>query len=320
MAAVVEEGVHRFLQHALLVPDDDLRGLELQQLLEAVVAVDDPAVEIVQVGGRETPTVQGNQRPQVRRNDRKDRHDHPLRTGVRPREALGQLEALGELLAGLLRAGVLHGLLELRDDLTEAALAEQITNCFRTHPGPEGIFAVVLLRVSQLRLGKQLPFLEGRLAGVGHHVVLVVDHPLKLAGAHVEHQADPAGHALVEPDVAHRHGQLDVAHALAADPGEGHLHAAAVADDALVLDALVLAAGALPVAGRTEDPLAEQTAFLGLEGPIVDGFRILDLAPAPGPDYLRRGDRDGNLVKGLRLVVNPVKFAQIGFNTHEFVK
>ena len=77
-----------------------------------------------------------------------------------------------------------------------------------------------------------------------------------------------------------RHGQLDVAHALAADAGEGHLDAAAVADDALVLDALVLAAGALPVAGRAEDALAEETAFLGLEGTVVDRLGILDLALA----------------------------------------
>ena len=40
------------------------------------------------------------------------------------------------------------------------------------------------------------------------------------------------------------------------------LHAAAVADDALVLRALVLAAEALPVALGAEDPLAEQAVLL----------------------------------------------------------
>jgi hypothetical protein len=103
------------------------------------------------------------------------------------------------------------------------------------------------------------------LPGLGDDVVLVVDHALELAGAHVEHQADARGHALVEPDVGNRHGQLDVAHALAADAGEGDFDAAAVADDALVLDALVFAAGALPVAGGSEDPLAEEAAFSGLK-------------------------------------------------------
>ena len=61
---------------------------------------------------------------------------------------------------------------------------------------------------------------------------------------------------------------------------ERHFDAAAVADDALVLDALVLSAGALPVTGRTEDPLAEETALLRLERAVVDRLRILDLALA----------------------------------------
>jgi hypothetical protein len=66
-----------------------------------------------------------------------------------------------------------------------------------------------------------------------------------------------------------------VAHALAADRGLGDLDAAALADDALEADALVLAAGALPVAGRAEDLLAEQTVLLGLEGAVVDGLGFL---------------------------------------------
>src|SRR2546430_13246991 len=44
-----------------------------------------------------------------------------------------------------------------------------------------------------------------------------------------------------------RHRELDVPHALAAHLGERDLHAAAVADDAAVADALVLAAVTLPV-------------------------------------------------------------------------
>ena len=48
-AAVVEERVHGFLQHALLVVDDDLRGAQVKQPLEPVVAVDHAAVQVVQV-------------------------------------------------------------------------------------------------------------------------------------------------------------------------------------------------------------------------------------------------------------------------------
>src|SRR5690606_26184612 len=44
-AAVVEERVDSFLQHALFVADDDVRRAELDQALQPVVAVDDAAIE-----------------------------------------------------------------------------------------------------------------------------------------------------------------------------------------------------------------------------------------------------------------------------------
>ena len=71
--------------------------------------------------------------------------------------------------------------------------------------------------------------------------------------------------------------QLDVTHPVAPDLGTGHLDAAALADDALEADALVLAAVALPVAGGAEDLLAEEPVLLRLQGPVVDRLRLLDL-------------------------------------------
>src|SRR5690606_11759773 len=66
-AAVVHQRVDRLLQHALLVAHDDVGRVELQQAAQAVVAVDDAAVQVVEVGGREAATVQRHQRTQVRR-------------------------------------------------------------------------------------------------------------------------------------------------------------------------------------------------------------------------------------------------------------
>ena len=48
-AAVVEQRVDRLLQHPLFVADDDFGRVEVDQLLEPVVAVDDAAVQVVQV-------------------------------------------------------------------------------------------------------------------------------------------------------------------------------------------------------------------------------------------------------------------------------
>src|ERR1019366_7216418 len=104
---------------------------------------------------------------------------------------------------------------------------------------------------------------------------------------HVHDQAQPARHALEEPDVRHRNGQLDVPHALAADARQRHFHAATVADHALVLDPFVLPARAFPILGRTENAFAEESALLGFEGAIVDRLGILDFALAPRTNSVR---------------------------------
>src|SRR5437660_150210 len=75
-AAVVQQRIDRVLEHALLVAHDDLRRLELEEPLEAVVAVDDAAVEVVQVGRREAPAVERYQRTKIRRKHRQHFHDH----------------------------------------------------------------------------------------------------------------------------------------------------------------------------------------------------------------------------------------------------
>ena len=108
-AAVVEQRVDRLLQHALLVAHDDLGRLQLQQPLEAVVAVDDAPVEIVQVGGREPAAVERHQRPQLGRQHRQHFHDHLVGLDARLLERLEHLQALGDLLD----LGVGRGRLEL---------------------------------------------------------------------------------------------------------------------------------------------------------------------------------------------------------------
>ena len=96
-ASVVDEGVHTFLEHALLVSDDDLRSPELLKFLQAIVAVDDPPIEVVQVGRRKAPSVQLHQRTQVRRDDGKDVQDHRLRRGGALSEVLRHLQAFDQL-------------------------------------------------------------------------------------------------------------------------------------------------------------------------------------------------------------------------------
>src|SRR5438093_2984834 len=89
-ASVVDERVARLLEHPLLVADDDLGGAELEKPLEAVVPVDDAPVEVVEVGRREATAVELDHRPEVGRDDRQHREEHPL--GARP----GAAERLDE--------------------------------------------------------------------------------------------------------------------------------------------------------------------------------------------------------------------------------
>jgi hypothetical protein len=55
---------------------------------------------------------------------------------------------------------------------------------------------------------------------------------------------------------------------------------------------------------HSEDPLAEETAFFGLEGPVVDGFRVFHLALGPRANDFRGGHGDGDLIEGFRALVH----------------
>ena len=46
-ATVVEKSIHCFLEHALFVTNDNVGRFELHELFQPIVAVDDPAIEIV---------------------------------------------------------------------------------------------------------------------------------------------------------------------------------------------------------------------------------------------------------------------------------
>src|SRR5438552_10557077 len=60
MSAVIEQSVHRFLEHSFFIANDHVGRLKQKQVLEPVVAVDHPPIKIVQVRGRKTPAFEGN--------------------------------------------------------------------------------------------------------------------------------------------------------------------------------------------------------------------------------------------------------------------
>src|SRR5690606_36961003 len=206
----------------------------------------------------------------------------------------------GDVLLGLLLAGLQLGVLGPLV-LERAELGLELLVAL-------GDLELALL-LDGLALGEHLGLDVGQLLvelvviDPGDQVRREVDDLLELLGLQLltglgarEEVRQPRAGAAQVPDVDHGGGQLDVAHALAPDLGAGDLHAAALADDALEADALVLAAVALPVLGGTEDLLAEEPVLLRLERAVVDGLGLLDLTVGPHADGVRGGQADPDLV------------------------
>ena len=157
----------------------------------------------------------------------------------------------------------------------------------------DGAVLVVVNQVMQGDVG------HGGVAGIKDDKIREIQHLIQHTGGQLQQHTHAAGDSLVVPDMAHGRSKFDMTHALAANLGARDGHAALVAHEVLVLrtDALVLAAGALPVLRRAEDALAVQAVFFGLQGTIVDGFGLGDFTMRPLPNLLRRGHADLDGVK-----------------------
>src|SRR5712692_2540819 len=293
-AAIVEQCVNGLLQHALFVAHDDVRRAELHELLQTVVAVDDAAIEVVQVGSGEAAAVQGHQRAQLRRKNRNHVEDHPLRLIAALAEGFENLETLGELDALLERRIRLHLFAELFGQLVYFDAAEKLLDGFRTHLGGE-LARVFLLQLAIFVFEQDFPFAEdGDFAGIHNDESLEIKNALEIAHGNVQQIADAAGQALEEPHVRAGRSQLDVAEALAADLAQGDFDAAFVADHAAVLHPLVLAAQAFPVGDGAKNLGAEEAVALRFERAVVDGLRLGHFAVRPRTNFLRARQADAN--------------------------
>ncbi len=303
-ATVVEERIDRLLQHALLVSNDDLGCIEIHQLLQTVVPVDDAAIEIIEIRGGEVARFQQNQRSQIRRNDRNDVEDHPGGVVTALTELFDQLQSLGEVLDALLRACLGQLFTNLGGNSVQIEITQQFGDGISAHQGLEGAVAMGLEGGAVLVLVHDLLHFQLGVTGIDDDVVLEVDHLLQISGLHLKQGSETAWKRLEEPDVHDRGGEVDVAHPLATDAGVSHFHPATVADDALVLRALVLAATTFVVPLGTEDAFAEETVLFRTVGAIVDRLGFLDLTEAPTPDVVGAGEGDPDGCKVVHAIEN----------------
>ncbi len=311
LARVVEKRVDSFLQHALLVAQDDFRSLDFDQSLQSVVANDDTAVKVVQVRRRKAAAVQRHQRAQFGRDDRDDAQHHPFGfvLALRSAERFDDVQALQRFRLALLRGLGRRLMTQGVGHRVEVHLLQQRVNRLGTHHRHELVRVAVVERLVAFRQRRQhievFLFREGRqpfdaLFGSGtrvdDHIAFVVDDRFEFLRRDTQQVADFRRERAEIPDMHHRHHQRNMAHAFAAHLLLGHFHTAAVADDAFVADALVLSAVAFVVLHGAEDAFAEQTVALGLVGAVVDGLGLEHFAARLGQNLLRRGQSDGYAV------------------------
>ena len=214
---VVEQRVDRLLQHALFVADNDIGGPQFNQPLEAIVAVDHPPIEIIEIGSRKTPAIQRHQRPQFGRDDRDDLEDHPFGLVLGTDKGLDDFKPLDDL--ERLQRGL--GLGQLDQQLFAFALEidgqQKLFDRLGADAGGKAVFAIFVLGPQVIFLRQQLKLLERRQTRLDDHIVLEIENPLQILQGHIEQQSDAARQGFEEPDMGHRSGQFDMAHALAPD-------------------------------------------------------------------------------------------------------
>ena len=102
--------------------------------------------------------------------------------------------------------------------LLEIERFEHFADRFRADHGGEAVGAELILRLDVLVLAQELTVLERGEARLEHDVIFEIEDALEVLERHVEQEPDPARQRLQEPDVRHRRGKLDMAHALAPHP------------------------------------------------------------------------------------------------------
>ena len=314
LAGIIEQGIHGFLQHTLFIAHDHIRSLDFYQFLQTVVANDDPTIQVVQIRCSEPASIQGNQRTQIRRNDRNHLHDHPFRTVFHPllriAESLHHVQTLQSLLLALLGSLLVRLVAQLVRQGIQINLFQQVVKGFPSHLGDELVGIIVIQQLVFygkavhngiiLFIGKELELFNPVLrldARLDYHVLLVIDNRFQLFGLDTQQSPDFIRQRTEKPDMGNRHDKLDMPHPLAANFLLRHFHPAAIAHDTLVTDSFVLTAMTLPVLGRPEDTLAEKAIAFRLVCTVINRLRFRHFAMGTFQNGLGRCQTDSDFIE-----------------------
>ena len=211
------------MEHALLVAEDDFRGADVDESLQAIVADDDAAIEVVQVGGGKASTIQRNERPKLRRDDGHHLDDHPLGSvaPLRCSERLDDLQPLQGFVFALLR-GIGHGLMtQVVRERVQIDTRQEVVDGLGTDLGDELVRVGVFQHLVVLRQGVDdvQVFLFGEEVHVfrifshtrlNDYVALVIDDRIQLLRRQAKQVADLVGQRPEVPNVSDGHDELDV--------------------------------------------------------------------------------------------------------------
>ena len=232
--------------------------MQVHQLLQPIVAIDDPTIEIVKIRGRKPAAIQRHERPQLRRNDRNDIQNHPVRLVAALAERFDHFEPLGVLELLLQRGFILHLLAQLAGKSFHLNPLEKLFNCLRAHHGFKARWPVLLIEFAVFRLVfDDLTLFYRSVTRFNHNVGFEIQNGLEITQRNIKKMADAAGQSLKEPHMRAGRGQLDVAQALAANFRQRDFHTALVADNAAMLHPLVLSAETLPIRYWAKNARAE---------------------------------------------------------------
>ncbi len=185
--------------------------MQFHQLLEPVIAIDDAAVEIVEIGGGKASAIERHKGPQLGRKHRNHVQDHPLGLIAALAERVHDAQPLG-VLDTLLQAGVgLHFFAQLVAELIDVDVAQELFDRFGAHRGAElpGIFG---LQLAEFFFRQELAFLDARhFARFDHHEGLEIENALEIAHGDIEQVANARGQAFEEPYVRTGRSQFDMA-------------------------------------------------------------------------------------------------------------
>src|ERR1700691_668188 len=190
-AAIVEQSVDGFLQHAFFVAHDDFGSVQVHQLLQPVVAVDDAAIQVVQVGGGETSTIEWNQWTQLGWNHRQHVENHPLRLVAALAESLDNLQPFGIFQALLQRGFVLHLLAQFARKRIDFNALEKLLDCFRAHHGLKAGGAILLIEFAIFCFVlDHFALFYRRVAGIDNHVSFEVENRFEIAQGNIQQMPD----------------------------------------------------------------------------------------------------------------------------------